>query len=94
MGIMRKQCGELAIKKEDRQLVLFLNGQNKNLMFLKVFAEIIQTLLQDDESQEIKNIFRPLQVLSACTAALAHGGNDVGNAIGPLVLIWLVFEVS
>ena len=94
MGIMRKQCGELAIKKEDRQLVLFLNGQNKNLMFLKVFAKIIQTLLQDDESQQIKNIFRPLQVLSACTAALAHGGNDVGNAIGPLVLIWLVFEVS
>ena len=34
-----------------------------------------------------------LQVISACTAALAHGGNDVGNAIGPLVLIWLVFKV-
>ena len=33
------------------------------------------------------------QVISACTAALAHGGNDVGNAIGPLVLIWLVFKV-
>ena len=48
---------------------------------------------QDDETQEIRNIFRPLQVISACTAALAHGGNDVGNAIGPLVLIWLVFKV-
>ena len=91
MGIMRKQCGELAIKKEDRQLVLFLNGQNKNFMFLLKLSRLC--LLQDDESQEIKNIFRPLQVLSACTAALAHGGNDVGNAIGPLVLIWLVFEV-
>ena len=33
-------------------------------------------------------------VLSACTAALAHGGNDVGNAIGPLVLIWLVYKVK
>ena len=39
-------------------------------------------------------MFRPLQVLSACTAALAHGGNDVGNAIGPVVLLWIVFQVS
>ena len=38
-------------------------------------------------------MFRPLQVLSACTAALAHGGNDVGNAIGPVVLLWIVFQV-
>ena len=33
-------------------------------------------------------------MLSACTAALAHGGNDVGNAMGPLVLIWLIFKVG
>ena len=38
-------------------------------------------------------LFRPLQVLSACTGALAHGGNDVGNCVGPLVLIYHVFEV-
>ena len=38
-------------------------------------------------------VFRPLQVLSACTGALAHGGNDVGNCVGPLVLIYHVFEV-
>ena len=39
-------------------------------------------------------MFRPLQVLSACTSALAHGGNDVGNAIGPVVLLWIVFQVK
>ena len=33
-------------------------------------------------------------MLSACTAALAHGGNDVGNAMGPLVLIWLIYKVG
>ena len=54
----------------------------------------LEVTIQDDETQAIRNIFRPLQVISACTAALAHGGNDVGNAIGPLVLIWLVFKVS
>ena len=36
---------------------------------------------------------RPLQVLSACTGSLAHGGNDVGNCVGPLVLIYYVFKV-
>lgn len=45
-----------------------------------------------DDTPEVMRIFRPLQVLSACTGALAHGGNDVGNCVGPLVLIYHVFE--
>lgn len=44
----------------------------------------------DTETQML--VFKPLQVLSACTGALAHGGNDVGNAIGPFCLIWLIYE--
>jgi phosphate/sulfate permease len=46
-----------------------------------------------DDGPEVMRIFRPLQVLSACTGALAHGGNDVGNCIGPLVLIYHIYEV-
>jgi phosphate/sulfate permease len=46
-----------------------------------------------DDGPEVMRIFRPLQVLSACTGALAHGGNDVGNCIGPLVLIYHVYQV-
>jgi len=45
-----------------------------------------------DDNQEQELVFRPLQVLSACTGALAHGGNDVGNAIGPCVLVWLIYD--
>ena len=44
------------------------------------------------EAQEIKNVFRPLQFIVACFAALNHGGNDVGNCIGPLVTIWYIYK--
>jgi phosphate/sulfate permease len=40
----------------------------------------------------IYHAFRPLQVLSACTSALAHGGHCVGISLGPLVLIHHVFR--
>ncbi len=32
-------------------------------------------------------------VVSACTSALAHGGNDVANCVGPFVIIWIVYRV-
>ena len=45
-----------------------------------------------DESDDIKRIFRPLQVLAACFGALTHGSNDVGNCIGPLVTVWYIYK--
>jgi len=44
------------------------------------------------DSPEITRIFRPLQIISAMTSALVHGGNDVANCIGPFVVIYLVFK--
>ena len=46
----------------------------------------------EDESDDVKRIFRPLQVLAACFGALTHGSNDVGNCIGPLVTIWYLYK--
>ena len=46
-----------------------------------------------DESDEVKRIFRPLQLLAACFGALTHGSNDVGNCIGPLVTVWYIYQV-
>jgi len=45
-----------------------------------------------DESDDIKRIFRPLQLLAACFGALTHGSNDVGNCIGPLVTVWYIYQ--
>jgi len=44
------------------------------------------------DQQEVTKIFRPLQVLSAVTSSLVHGGNDVANCIGPFVVIYHVYQ--
>jgi len=47
---------------------------------------------EDDDNLITRTIFKSLQYLSAITGSLAHGGNDVGNAIGCVVMIWLVWD--
>ncbi|XP_038051520.1 sodium-dependent phosphate transporter 2-like [Patiria miniata] len=39
----------------------------------------------------VTTICGPLQGLSACFAAFSHGGNDVSNAIGPLIGLYLIY---
>merc|ERR1712181_142181 len=46
---------------------------------------------REEEDEQVANVFRPLQVCAACFAAFNHGGNDVGNCIGPLVTIYVMY---
>uniref|UniRef100_S4R668 Phosphate transporter n=1 Tax=Petromyzon marinus TaxID=7757 RepID=S4R668_PETMA len=48
---------------------------------------------EDDEKDplEASLLFHFLQILTACFGSFAHGGNDVSNAIGPLVALWLIY---
>jgi len=76
------------------------DGENQNVIMMhKMDSRNNVTEVQIDreetefhEDQEIKNVFRPLQVIAAFFAALNHGGNDVGNCIGPLVTIYFIYK--
>ena len=60
----------------------------------KSLARIESSEEGEDEDEQVANVFRPLQVCAACFAAFNHGGNDVGNCIGPLVTIYVMYAVS
>lgn len=48
----------------------------------------------DQDKPEVSLLFQFLQILTACFGSFAHGGNDVSNAIGPLVALWLVYQTG
>jgi PiT family inorganic phosphate transporter len=41
-------------------------------------------------ARRVDELFRRMQVGTACYVALAHGANDVSNAIGPVVAIYFI----
>nr|XP_057912814.1 sodium-dependent phosphate transporter 1-B [Doryrhamphus excisus] len=59
-------------------------------------ADSTQSSLDEDgleaDKPEVSMLFQFLQILTACFGSFAHGGNDVSNAIGPLVALWLVYN--
>ncbi|CAL8343084.1 unnamed protein product [Lota lota] len=57
-------------------------------------AEELAAELDDLEVDHpaVSSLFQFLQILTACFGSFAHGGNDVSNAIGPLVALWLLYE--
>ncbi|XP_053559170.1 sodium-dependent phosphate transporter 2 [Bombina bombina] len=47
---------------------------------------------EEKDNSQVYLLFHFLQILTACFGSFAHGGNDVSNAIGPLVALWLIYQ--
>nr|QNU09886.1 Inorganic phosphate transporter 1-like protein [Tridacna squamosa] len=46
------------------------------------------------DTPETASLFSFLQILTAVFGSFAHGGNDVSNAIGPLVALWITAQTG
>jgi PiT family inorganic phosphate transporter len=53
---------------------------------------IIRRIQQKSEEgyDEVEEVFRKSQIMTSCYVALAHGANDVANAIGPMATIFTI----
>lgn len=64
-----------------------------------IFSALIGTLgrlwlqrrIIERGEEGVEQIFRKLQLLTACYVALAHGANDVANAMGPFAGIYIIY---
>lgn len=57
----------------------------------------IAPIVRPDEKEEenrVNLLFHFVQILAAIFSSFAHGGNDVANAIGPLITIWIVYTTG
>lgn len=54
--------------------------------------QLMKKVIAATEEEKIEHIFRRLQIFTACYVCLAHGANDVANAIGPLAGIYFIYK--
>lgn len=55
---------------------------------------LLQRYLRRKKKGDAEDVFRNIQVGTACYMALAQGANDVANAIGPLAVIYFVVKTG
>lgn len=67
------------------------SSESPLLMVAQADAENAQMDGINEEQSEVSRLFASLQVLTAMFGSFAHGGNDVSNAIGPLIALWAVY---
>lgn len=54
----------------------------------------LRRTLRRKSEQGVEEVFKKLQLLTACYVSVAHGANDVANAIGPVAGIYIIFATG
>ncbi|XP_060787893.1 sodium-dependent phosphate transporter 2 [Neoarius graeffei] len=57
-----------------------------------VLEDCVDEDKEEKDKPQVFLLFHFLQILTACFGSFAHGGNDVSNAIGPLVALWMIYD--
>lgn len=57
-----------------------------------LIASKAEDVTKQDEPEDVSKLFSFLQILTATFGSFAHGGNDVCNAIGPLIALWMIYK--
>lgn len=80
----------LSIKAPDALMIAFI------MAFLFGFAgmKVLKRFIKESNPHSAEEIFRFIQIGTACYVALAQGANDVANAIGPLAVIYLLVKTG
>lgn len=61
-----------------------------NEVFMDEGGPELLVMEKSDSEKRIDTLFEKLQIMTACFGSFAHGGNDVSNAIGPLIAVYLI----
>lgn len=57
-----------------------------------VYLNLRKRRILSNEYDEVEKIFKKMQIITSSYVALAHGSNDVANAIGPVAAIYAVYK--
>ncbi|WP_297478055.1 inorganic phosphate transporter [Thermococcus sp.] len=63
-------------------------------VFLLTYALIRVKFRPSDPYLGVESIFRKVQVVTSAYVALAHGSNDVANAVGPIAAVYAVVTMG
>ncbi|CAM4785479.1 unnamed protein product [Rotaria magnacalcarata] len=97
-GTMSNENKSLLLAADEDNISTTSGNQNSSTGDLDEIEDKMPEILEkkkivdtSSDSIEVAGIFKYLQILTAVFGAFAHGGNDVSNAIGPLIGLWLIY---